>query len=164
LYTADNPVHNYKGGVYPQNPLFSISPTGLVENGNYSNFATSPLQRYSAFTRFEYELADSVNIYAQVLSTRYTVEIRSQGGAAAQYWVVNIPRDAAHPVSSSLATLLDSRANPAAPWYFEQFLDGGPGDSQFNSVVNTNQTTQYIVGFNGKFPFRDWSWDIYGSH
>lgn len=164
LYTADNPVHNYKGGVYPQNPLFSISPTGLVENGNYSNFATSPLKRYSAFTRFEYELGDSVNIYAQVLSTRYTVEVRSQGGAAAQYWGVNIPRDAAHPVAAPLATLLDSRTNPAAPWYFEQFLDGGPGDTQFNSVVNTNQTTQYIVGFNGKLPFRDWTWDIYGSH
>jgi outer membrane receptor protein involved in Fe transport len=73
------------------------------------------------------------------------------------------------PVSSELATLLDSRVvnplaptttGPNAPFVMNQFLK----QLGSRSTVNQNLSFQLLAGFNGKVPGTDWTWEIFGSH
>ncbi len=67
----------------------------------------------------------------------------------------------AYPVSTELATLLDSRPNPNAPWALNRELD-----FLNNSRGTRGETTNYqlIFGLRGEPPVRDWTWDTYVSH
>jgi outer membrane receptor protein involved in Fe transport len=164
LFTRDNPVYGYTSGLYPDNPLLTKGPNGIAYAGNYNNFATSPLERYSAFGRFEYEVNDSITAYAQTLFTHYQVQIRAMPPTVAQYWGFAVPRDANHPVPAAFATVLDSRPTPGASWFFERVLDGGPGAPFFPAQNATTQTFQTIAGLGGKLGLSDWTWDLYGRH
>jgi len=58
-----------------------------------------------------------------------------------------------------LNTLLDSRANPAAPWSLFQVLEyNGPVEP-----VNTNDVWQVMAGLQGELFDGDWTWEAYGS-
>jgi iron complex outermembrane receptor protein len=65
------------------------------------------------------------------------------------------------PVSSELATLLNSRADPNAPWVNNQYLP----QLGTRSTTNKNLSFQVLAGFNGKIPgTSDWTYEIFGSH
>lgn len=149
----------YNSGVYPQNPLYAINQ-GVKFNSNYDYYATTPLDRYSAFSHFDYQVADNVSVYGQLLYTHYTVNNDYIPLPAANDWSVAIPLDANHPIPSSLATVLGERLDPAAPWHYSQSVTflGQP------TTENTNDTYQVILGVKGSLPVTDWTYDIYASH
>jgi len=64
-------------------------------------------------------------------------------------------------VPTQLATLLNSRANPNAPWELGRGLDGILGPRSMDQNFNTYQV---MGGFKGDLPFMDWTYDVYGSH
>src|SRR5262249_44738490 len=65
-----------------------------------------------------------------------------------------------HPVPTQLATLLNSRPNPDAPWTLESTLSYlGPRVADISTNV-----FQVMAGLDGALPFKDWTWEAYVSH
>lgn len=151
----------YNSGVYPQNPYYAISPAGaVVFNSNYNEYATTPLQRYSGFGRFEYKLTDDITAYGQLLYSHYTVNNVYIPSIAGNFWAVKVPYDAAHPVPASFASVLNSRPDNTLPWPFARSLTflGQP------TTINTSDVYQGLIGVKGNLPYKDWTWDIYATH
>ncbi|HTV80442.1 MAG TPA: TonB-dependent receptor plug domain-containing protein, partial [Steroidobacteraceae bacterium] len=126
-----------------------------------------PLQRYSMFGHGHYDITDDVTAYAQLDYNNSQVESENGYAPAITIWQTTIPRyntpGSATQDSSwlpaDLLTLLNSRANPSAPWNLYQVIDYmGP-----ETLQTTTDTWQMTAGLKGKLPFRDWTWDIYGS-
>src|SRR5690606_756723 len=62
-------------------------------------------------------------------------------------------------VPPALALLLDSRADPSAPWQLYRVLDYlGP-----RATDNETSTYQLMVGLEGALPNNDWTWEDYVS-
>jgi len=71
----------------------------------------------------------------------------------------------AFPVSSELATLLDSRPNPEGDWNLNFFFDyplWGLSDPRL--IDSETKTNQYNFGFEGKLDAIDGTWDVTASH
>lgn len=64
------------------------------------------------------------------------------------------------PTPPELTQLLDSRPNPNAPWAMSSFTTYAGKRTTLNDV----QTYQFLVGFEGEMPDRDWTWEAYVSH
>src|SRR5690606_37887111 len=64
------------------------------------------------------------------------------------------------PTPPELTQLLDGRPNPAAPWSMSSFTTYAGKRTTLNDV----QTYQFLVGFEGELPDRDWTWEAYVSH
>jgi outer membrane receptor protein involved in Fe transport len=64
------------------------------------------------------------------------------------------------PTPQELTALLDSRLNPNVPWQLNRVTDflGSRGTS------NDITTYQTIIGLEGSFTERDWTWEVYASH
>src|SRR5690606_27555728 len=67
----------------------------------------------------------------------------------------------AFPVPDDLATLLDSRPDPDAPWLLNRVQDylGVP-----RATDNEGRTFQLMAGLTGDIPGIDGTWDVYFSH
>ena len=78
---------------------------------------------------------------------------------AVTIWQAPIPRDA-RALPAALNTLLNSRTQPNADWSLYQVMDyNGPVQP-----VSTSNVWQITAGLKGKLPFKDWTWETYGSH
>jgi len=125
-----------------------------------------PLQRYSAFGSGHFDINDSVTAYAKLDYNNTQVASENGYSPAITIWGVTVPRynTPGQPqdstwLPSDLLTLLNSRATPNAPWSLYQVIDYmGP-----ETDTTTTDTWQMTAGLKGKLPFRDWTWDIYGS-
>lgn len=65
------------------------------------------------------------------------------------------------PVPDELAELLASRPDPDAPFVLESPALRQIGD---RGIDNNTTSYQFTTGLLGELPFRDWSWELYGSH
>src|SRR5690606_38442190 len=65
------------------------------------------------------------------------------------------------PVPDDLAELLASRPDPNAPFVLESPALRQIGD---RGIDNNTTTYQLVTGLMGELPFRDWTWELYGSH
>ena len=149
----------YTSGYYPENPNYAFHQ-GVKYNTNYNEYATTPMDRYSGFGRFEYEVTPDVSAYGQLIYSHYTVKNVFIPLPAANTWSILIPRDGAHPTPAALTTLLDQRPVAGAPWHYSTSISflGIP------TTENTNNVYQALVGLKGKIGSSDWTWDVYGSH
>ena len=142
------------------------------ENNIEDEFASLPLTRYGLFSNSYYDLTDSVTAFLQTSYT--TTRTRTNIGAApsVQFWGTDVPYDDTHPVPAELAYLLDNRSvivppragapdndEPAPRWNLRQDTFVGP-----RSLANTTDTFQVLAGLRGDFAFKDWTWEVYGSH
>ena len=108
-----------------------------------------------------FNINDSVTAYAKLNYVNDQVQVRGGLAPAITIWQAAIPRYANDStwLPADLVTLLNSRQNPAAPWALYQSTDYlGP-----ETLVSTTDVWQATAGLKGKLPFRDWTWDIYGS-
>jgi outer membrane receptor protein involved in Fe transport len=64
------------------------------------------------------------------------------------------------PVPANIAALLDSRADPDAPWVANYSLQ----DFGRRGTTNKNNTFQIQLGFEGVIPGTDFTWDVIASH
>ena len=82
----------------------------------------------------------------------YGLGCGSEGGCTnSQVW----------PVPPELAALLASRPDPDAPFVLESPALRQSGD---RGIDNNTTIYQVATGFTGILPFRDWTWEVYGSH
>jgi outer membrane receptor protein involved in Fe transport len=142
------------------------SPNQLQQT-NEGGLLSIPLQRYSMFGRGHYDINDNVTAYAQLDFNDSVVSSENGFAPAITIWGTTIPRyntpgsttqDSAW-LPADLLSLLNSRATPNAPWSLYQVIDYmGP-----ETLQTTTDTWQMTAGLRGKLPFRDWTWDIYGS-
>ena len=149
----------YTSGYYPQNPNYAFHQ-GVKFNTNYNEYATTPMDRYAGFSRFEYEITPDISAYGQLLYSHYEVKNVFIPLPAANTWSILIPRDAAHPTPAPLTSLLDARPVAAAPWHYSTSISflGIP------TTNNTNNVYQALIGLKGKIGQSGWSWDVYAAH
>ncbi|BAK67856.1 TonB-dependent receptor-like protein [Sphingobium sp. SYK-6] len=148
----------FTGSLYPDNKFLN---NGLLSPNSYTGFLSSPLERYSLFAAAHYEVSDNLTFYTQASFDQNdtTTEVIGYSPAFNQ-WSVTIPYDAAHPVPTELATILNSRANPNAPWTLYKQMDYlGP-----RQISTTTYTYEVLFGARGDLGVRDWTYDIFMSH
>ena len=142
-------------------PNYKFLTNGTLSSNSPKGFLSLPLERYSVFANGHYDVNDHVTVYAQANFDQNTT--RTQSGASApsfNQWALSIPHDAAHPVPADLETLLNSRASPAAPWtLYHQLNYLGPERTE-----TTTHTYEILGGVKGDIGFRDWTYDLFGSH
>jgi outer membrane receptor protein involved in Fe transport len=153
-----SPAPGFEGTLYPDNKLLA---NGTLSPNSVPGYLSSPLERYSLFANAYYDVTDSITFYVQgnFDQNETATEIIGYSPAFNQ-WSVSIPRDAAHPVPTELATILDGRPNPAAPWQFYKQLDYlGP-----RQISTNTYTYELLAGLRGDLGFRDWTFDLFASH
>jgi iron complex outermembrane receptor protein len=154
----------YTGGLGDN--AYKYLTNGNLASNSPNGFLSSPLERYSAFANGHYDFNENVSVYAQLNFQNTTT--KTQGGASAPavlQWGVTIPYDAAHPVPTDLATLLDSRGPVGsvartAAWTFNKELDYM---GQTNLTTKTN-TYELLAGLRGNLGVKDWTYDFFASH
>ena len=174
VFTTSGPgASHYKGPIDGINT--KITSNGSIAHNFTQGYLSSPLERYSFFGKAEYNLTDDITFYAQGTFSDVKVNQVLNYAPATSFWVANPINDADHPVPSELATLLndrvltisDSEGNPVnipiasdSAWGLSRNLDF------LGARRSENLTTEYqmLVGFKGNLPFKDWTYDIYGSH
>ncbi len=118
----------------------------------------SGLNRKSVFGKFDYALNSHVTAYAQVLYVDSLTHTAS-GGSLTQFAVPTIP--ITNPfIPADLATILASRPNPTVSFTWNARYWGLP----YKSWDEHYYMSQFLGGFRGDLPFRDWSWDVYASY
>ena len=160
---------------------YKINPDGELGYNSQIPDLVVPQTRWSALASAHYSITDHVSAYMQAQFTKsYTVAI----GTPAQLdsiWSIDVPYGAwddpssssfgkpptgstFNPVPQALATLLNSRPNPNAPWEYN-------GATDYFGPYNTDTTSnvyQATVGLRGDLPglkfSQDWTWDVYGQH
>jgi len=176
-----NPAHPYTGPIGGDSG-FKLSPSGGL---NYfdrdDSYLSLPLKRWSVFASANYDITDSVSMFvdARFAETKTTAHGTNVG--LFNIWSMQVPYNAQyddpdspdfgngpigtlyHPVSAPLADLLNSRniTNPTtSPWNYEGGVDWLPA----YRTDTTSDVYQMIGGLKGRLPFKDWTWEAYGSH
>ena len=143
-------VFNFQGA---QDPVF-FNPYLYSYNYGPVNALQLPLERTSAFAQAEFELSDSVRIYAQGLYSDYSV---TQQLAPTPLVDVFMPVDNPF-VPPDLALLLASRPTPDQAFSFEKRVsETGPriGTTEYDVF-------QATLGLSGEV-LDDWKYDVYAQ-
>lgn len=146
---------NYQG---PTTEFFSTTGGIVRQPVTYQEFVVNPLERKSFFGKFDYKLTDTVSSYVQFLYNK--TEATGQVGWSPTLFVVPVVPATNPFIPNDLATILASRPDPNAPFTVNHRFMG----FDFREFPTTFTTAQYIAGLRGSLPFKDWSWDIYGSY
>ena len=135
-----------------------LSTNNQLDQGFTQGYVSTPLDRHSLFARGAYNFNEHIQAYVQ--GNYSNIEVMTRGGLppALTTWQVAIPRDG-RALPAALNTLLDSRADPTAPWNLSQVMNY-TGPITIDNVTNVWQT---VVGLKGDLPFRDWTFDVYAS-
>ena len=175
-----------------------LDSSGRLRENQLGTMISNPLERYSLFGRFAYDVSDTTSYFVQANFTDTQNKTRRVWSPAAGGWGVVIPHGSdlyapsidgdgntlrefqaggryglncaptggctnseVWPVPDELAQLLASRPDPDAPFVLES-----PALRQLGDRGIDNNTTSYqvITGLLGELPFRDWTWEVYGSH
>ncbi|MGC1458495.1 MAG: TonB-dependent receptor [Steroidobacteraceae bacterium] len=167
----DGPLNSLAPGRYSAITLLNgqtSSPNNLSQSYT-GGYVSVPLERHSLFAHGTFNFNDYVSAYGQINYSNIQVETQGAGPSPAiTIWATSIPRyNSATPgapqdstwLPPSLLALLNSRSNPNANWTLYQSTDYLGGET----VLNSTNVWQATAGLKGKLPFRDWTWDIYGS-
>lgn len=159
LFTQGGGALNYQGPTADDTLFQVVNGTDVRQPVGRQGTALKALERTNAFAKIEYDLTDSVTAYGQVLHS----DAETSGSASLN--ITLFGPTALVPVTNpfipaDLAALLATRPNSTAPFILEQrFM--GIGERFHNESLNT---TQYVVGLKGAMGFKDWTFDIFGSH
>jgi len=144
-------------------------PNGDLGQVFQDGYASTPLERRSAFGRAHHDITDTLEAFVQ--ANYSSVDVTTRGGfpPAITVWSAPIPNDHKRYIPAELQTLLDSRTktvNGAVvsaandPWTMFRVIDfmGGP-----NTVETTSNVYQLMAGVDGHLPNRDWTYEAYFS-
>src|SRR4051812_25280745 len=161
----------------PPNTSSQAYQNGVLNEHFADSYVSSPLTRYSMFSKVNYRLTDNLTAFFQGNFQSNRVESLTLASPSRSSWVVTIPycssqtlaantnpscaaTRASFPVPTQLSTLLDSRPTRDAPWTLESTLGYlGPRKPSIAAPV-----FQVLAGFDREPPFKDWTWEGYVSH
>jgi outer membrane receptor protein involved in Fe transport len=164
---------------------FKINPNGsLGFNDRENSWISVPLERWSLFASTRYAFNESVEMFTEARFTETVTIARGPHVGLFNTWEVSVPYNQAyddpdsptfgqapagtteHPVPRQVADLLNARTgapgfNPlTANWRYEGGVDYLPP----YRTDTTSNLFQFIAGFRGDLPIKDWTWEVYGSH
>ncbi len=147
---------NYKGPT-DGNGYMVIGNNVRMPVGQQTDFYNG-LERTSAFLKTDYELSDSLSVYAQFMYVNPTVTTAS-GGSLTQFpALTTIP--VTNPfIPADLATVLASRPTPGAAFNWNARYVGVP----YKGWDESYQVQQYLLGLRGDIS-SSWSFDVFGSY
>ncbi len=180
-----NPAHPYTGPLGGDSG-FRINPNGsLGYNDQQSGTLSLPLQRWSIFGSTNYDLNDSIEMFADSRFSQSFVSATGGHVSLWNIWSIQMPYSqqyddpdspdfglgpvgtAHHPVPAALADLLNARVSLdptfdplTAPWQYNGNVDYLPA----YRTDTTSNVFQITGGLRGRLPIRDWSWEVYGTH
>ncbi|HTY94308.1 MAG TPA: TonB-dependent receptor plug domain-containing protein, partial [Steroidobacteraceae bacterium] len=180
LFDSQNPnsaTHPYDGPIGGTSG-FRDNPDGSLgyNDRTYSNLVV-PLTRWSALVTGHYTINDHVTAFMETTFSRNSTQAVGVPSGLFSVWQISVPYNplyddpssptfengplgtAYHPVPQALATLLDSRPNPNAPWTYN-------GSTGYFGPYTTDTTTdlyQVTAGLRGDLPVGDSTWEVYGS-
>lgn len=149
-------ARNYKGpttggyAVIGGNVRMPVGPQTVIMN---------PLNRKSVFTKFDFDLSERVNLYAQAFyvdSTAYT----SSGGSLTQFGALTTIPVTNPFIPADLRTLLAARPNATASFTWNGRYVGIPAKAWDESY----KVYQVVGGLKGDLGLGDWTWDVYASY
>ncbi len=185
-------VHNFTGTVDGSHIAYEnfVAADGTVVQGVKTNqvddyFVTSPLNRWSLYASANYNINEHVQAYARGTFVTTHTATNLFPTPFINGWGVNIPYNpvtddpasagyigpgqpgAQHPVPAQLAFLLNNQlagvpADHWTPWLIPTANSGGWMDPR--STVDDNTVWQFTAGLKGDLPYKDWTWELYGSH
>ncbi len=144
----------------PYNTSIKIGPGGNVNQSFLDRWASDPLQRYSMFAKSTWAINDRLSVFMQGTFSSVKVDNQYAYVPATNIWDVPVPYTAANPVPAGLASLLNARPDPTAPWNLVRKLDFMP---PMGSSTKTN-AYQIMAGLRGSIPISDWTWEAYASN
>jgi outer membrane receptor protein involved in Fe transport len=139
---------------------YKVTPNSTISQINDRFYLILPLTRYNAFARGNYEINDWVGVFGQALFSHVETYTRNEPGPIFAGWGVDVDPDTLDrdQLPDDLWTLLDSRADPGAPFTLTALL---PDDREtFTDVTTYNM----IAGLEGSIPGTDWTWEAYVNH
>jgi iron complex outermembrane receptor protein len=149
-------------------------PNGSLQQVNTEAFASTPAERRALFGRATFDLNDNLSAFAQANYANSKVVTRGGYPPAITVWQAAVPNDGQRPLPPGLQALLDSRtydpdgAGPlpvtsgaALPWNIFRGIDfmGTP----YQPTTETD-AYQIMVGIEGNFTNRDWTYNAYVSN
>jgi iron complex outermembrane recepter protein len=159
---------------------YKINPDGeLGYNSQIPNLQL-PQTRWAALATGHYNITDSITAYMQAQFSKTYVSAIGVPSGLFSVWAVTVPYgpyddpssptfgapppgSTFNPVPAALATLLNSRPTPGAPWT----LNGNTSYFGPYSTDTTSNVYQLTTGLKGEIPVftftKDWTWDVYGS-
>lgn len=152
----------------PYTKRLSNQDGALDEQETDDAWISSPMTRYSMLARARYNLNDNLSAFFQGNFESFSVLSSNGYVPATAIWSAYIPYSTdpnsairqEYPVPTALATLLDSRPDPNAPWQMESTLNFlGP-----RMLNNQSTIFQTMVGLDGTLPVTDWTWEGFASH
>jgi iron complex outermembrane receptor protein len=135
-------------------------PNGSLQQVNVESLASTPNKRRSLFGRATVDMNDNLTAYAQATYTNSEVTTRGGYPPAITVWQAPVPNDGLRPLPAGLQAVINSRPRPTEPWNLFRGIDflGGP-----QSPTTETDAYQLMVGVEGAFANRDWTWDSYVS-
>jgi outer membrane receptor protein involved in Fe transport len=149
-------------------------PNGSLQQVNVEGFASTPSERRALFGRATFDMNDNLTAFAQANYSNSQVITRGGYPPAITVWQAAVPNDGLRPLPPGLQQLLDSRmydpdgpggsgpiSGAALPWNIFRGIDflGSP----YQPTTETD-AYQLMVGIEGSFTNRDWTWDAYVSN
>lgn len=151
---------------------YQVSSNGTISQNNTDLYLILPLTRYNFFARGNYEINDWVGVFAQGLFSHVETFTRNEPGPIFAGWGVTVDRfrDTTgdgildtqviddNQLPDALVTLLDSRADPTAPFTIQALL---PDNRETFTDVTTYNLT---AGLEGSIPDTSFVWEAFVSH
>ena len=181
---SHNAIQNYL--VTPTGGTTPILVQGVKTNQVDDYFITSPINRWSFYGSAHYDITEDLTAYIRATFASTHTATNLFPTPFINGWTVNMPYNrltddpasagyiapgaagAQHPVTAQLATLLNNQFFSPVPasfwtvWLIPTANQGGWMPPR--STIDDNQVWQFTAGLKGKVPFKDWTWELYGSH
>jgi outer membrane receptor protein involved in Fe transport len=151
-------VPGISGAEFVDGQRFVTLANGQLGVNNTNNFLIFPLERRNIYSQANYELSDSVGVFAEGYFGRTTANTTQEPVPITGGWSVPIdPTINGGLIPDELLAILDSRPMPDAPFALRGLLP-------FNRTTNTDVFTYSMTaGVEGDFGGNDWTWEVFTS-
>lgn len=119
----------------------------------------NPLERKSVFSKFDYDLTESITAYGQILYVDSQVDTAS-GSSLTQFGALTTIPVTNPFIPADLQTVLASRPNPTAAFTWNGRYVGVP----YKSWAEQYDVAQFLGGLKGELPLPSWTWDIFAAY
>lgn len=151
-----NGAQNYKG---PTTGLYAVLGGNVRMPVGRQTIIVNPVDRKSAFSKFDYEFTPNFTLYGQFMYVDSDVYTES-GGSLTQFGTLTTVPVTNPFIPASLQALLATRPNPTAPFTWNGRYVGIP----YKGWDEMYTTAQYLAGLKGELPFGDWTYDAFASY
>lgn len=154
----NNNVEGYTGPVDGYH--YKVLANGTLQQNNTDLYLVFPMTRYNAYARGNYEINEWLGVFGQAMFSHVETYTKNEPAPLFNFWNVAVDPDGLDrdQLPEDMWTLLESRADPGAPFFQQTLL---PTEREtFTDVMTYNIT----AGLEGSVPGTDWTWEAFINH